>query len=227
MEPDFIDRMQKIRLTEEEGEVLQIWSTHRDKTLEECSLSLLGRFLSTRPYNRRAAKAMLRSAWKLESDIRIINIGEGMLQFKFTLESQFLWVLNNGPWSFINNLLILRRWEKGMMTRSVTFSVLPKWVQVWELPFDLIIEDAAWDIGKGLSHVVEVDSKTFSSEQARFIRIWVEIPLNKLILQGGCVLSPEGDRVWVGFKYEKMVGLCYQCGMFGHGAKECPTPREQ
>nr|POE90987.1 hypothetical protein CFP56_05360 [Quercus suber] len=42
MEADFIDRMQQIQLTEEEGEVLEIQSTNRDKTLEECSLSLEG-----------------------------------------------------------------------------------------------------------------------------------------------------------------------------------------
>ena len=40
MEADFIDKMQQIRLTEEEGEVLEIRFANRDKTLEECSLSL-------------------------------------------------------------------------------------------------------------------------------------------------------------------------------------------
>ena len=97
MEADFIDRMQQIQLTEEEGEVLEIRSTNQDKTLEECSLSLVGRFLSTRPYNLRAAKATIRVAWKLGSDVRIIEVGEGILQFKFTLESQLVWVLNSGP----------------------------------------------------------------------------------------------------------------------------------
>ena len=62
MEANFIARMQQIRLTEKEGEVLEIRSTNRDKTLEEYSLSLLGRFLSTRPYNLRAVKATLRAA---------------------------------------------------------------------------------------------------------------------------------------------------------------------
>ena len=97
MEADFIDRMQQIQLTEEEGEVLEIRSTNRHKTLEECSLSLVGRFLSTRPYNLRAAKATIRVAWKLGCDVRIIEVGEGILQFKFTLESQLVWVLNSGP----------------------------------------------------------------------------------------------------------------------------------
>ena len=186
---------------------------------------MLGCFLSTRPYNLRVVKATIRAAWKLGNDVRIIEEGEGILQFNFTLESQLVWVLNNGPWSLDNNLLVLRRWERGMTERLVTFSMLLIWVQVWGLPFDLINEEAAWDIGKGLGHVVEVDNKTFLSKQARFIQICVEIPLHKPIWRGGYVLSPEGDRVRVGFKYERTVGLCYQCGLFGHDAKEFPTLR--
>ena len=33
--------------------------------LEECSLNLLGRFLTNRSFNQRAAKALLRSVWKM------------------------------------------------------------------------------------------------------------------------------------------------------------------
>ena len=153
MDSDFIERLQKIQLTEEEGEVVQLNLTHREKTIEECSLTLLGRFLTNRPYNQRATKSLLRSVWKLGNDLRIMDMGEGLFQFRFKLESQLTWVLENGPWSFDNNLLVLRRWEKGMTTNSVTFSTLPIWVQVWGLPFDLINEKAGWEIGKGFGHV--------------------------------------------------------------------------
>lgn len=47
MDLDFIERIQNITLTEEEGEVIKVGGTHRDKILEECSLNLLGRFLTT------------------------------------------------------------------------------------------------------------------------------------------------------------------------------------
>ena len=73
-----------------------------------------------------------------------------------------------------------------------------------------------------LGHVVEVDNKTFNSDQAQFIKIWVKLPLEKPVRRGGWVANPNGDKVRIGFKYERLVGLCYQCGKFGHELKECP-----
>ena len=181
MDSDFIERLQKIQLTEEEGEIVKLNLAHREKTIEECSLTLLGRFLTNRPYNQRAAKSLLRSMWKLGNDLRIVDMGEGLFQFRFKLESQLTWVLENGSWSFDNNLLVLRQWERGMTANSVIFPTLPIWVQVWGLPFDLINEKAGWEIGKGFGHVYELDNKTFLSDQALFINIRVRIPLNKPI----------------------------------------------
>ena len=153
-------------------------------------------------------------------------MGDGLLQFKFSLESQLRWVWNNGLWSIDNNILVLRRWEKGLTTRTVSFTSLPMWVQVWGLPFDLINEDAGMDIGQGIRRVVEVDCKALAFKQARFLRVKVEIPLHRLIRKGGQIESLEGDRVRVAYKYERMVGLCFQCGQLGHKVARCLHPYE-
>ena len=104
----FLKRLWRCALTEEEGEVIPLRSANRDKVLEECSLSLIGRFHTTKPINIRAAKTLLRSVWKFGQDLRMTGVGDGLIQFKFSMDSQFQWVLQNGPWSFDNHLLLLR-----------------------------------------------------------------------------------------------------------------------
>ena len=155
------------------------------------------------------------------NDLKITEVGDGLLQFKFSLESQLQWVMNNGPWSFDNHLLLLQRWEAGMTAFSVTFHHAPFWVQGWGLPFDLITEQTGWDIGKAIGRVLDVDSKAIVSDQARFLRVRVELPLDKPIRRGAPVLSPEGNKVMVAFQYERLMGLCYNCGLLGHEAKGC------
>ena len=155
----------------EEGEVIEVRSKHRKQILEECSLSLLGMFLTTKPINLRATKNLLRLVWKMGSDLKMTDVGNGLIQFKFAIESQLVWVLNNGPWSFDNHLLLLCRWEKWMTAFSVNFQYVPIWVQVWGLLFDLFNDETGRDIGRAISRVIEVDCKAIASDQVRFLRI--------------------------------------------------------
>lgn len=221
MDADFLERIQRLQLTTEEDETITICPVRRKGILDEYSLSLVGKFLTKKLINLRAAKNLQRSMWKMGDDLKIVEVGDGLLQFKFMLESQLLWMWNNDPWCFDNHMLAVKRWEKGMTSRSVTFTHLPFWVQVWGLPFDLMTKEAGHDIGRGLGKVIEVDSKAFKANQACFLRIRAEIPLDKPLRWGGPVVSPEGDEVRVAFRYERLVGWCFACGKIGHDEKEC------
>ena len=128
MDSDFIDKLQSIMFTEDEGEVIIVGVSQRERMLEEYSLSLLGRFLTTQAFNQRATKSILQSVWRMGSDLHIVDVGVDLFQFKFTMESQLKWVLASGPWSFKDHPLALLRWERGMTTTSVRFSSMPMWV---------------------------------------------------------------------------------------------------
>ena len=52
--------------------------------LEECALNLFGKLLVDRNQNQRALKNTLRSTWKMGLDLRIIEVGDNVLQFKFS-----------------------------------------------------------------------------------------------------------------------------------------------
>ena len=109
MDQAVVDGLLNLHLTREEEEEISITTRCRSDLLEECNLSLFGRLLSDRHQNERALKSTLRSAWKMGSDLQIFDVGNNILQFKFSFEYQLQWVEKNGPWNFDNNLLLLCR----------------------------------------------------------------------------------------------------------------------
>lgn len=72
--------------------------------IDSCVLSLLGKFLICKPYNRKAAKNRLRKAWGLDKELQISEVGSNLFQFKFQSEydlERILW-RGGGAWSFDN-----------------------------------------------------------------------------------------------------------------------------
>ena len=97
MDQSILYSLQNLQLTKEEEEAIPITITNNSNLLEECSLSLFGQLLSDRQQNLRALKNTLRSAWKMVSNVRIVEVGSNILQFKFSSKHQLDWVERCGP----------------------------------------------------------------------------------------------------------------------------------
>ena len=213
--------MQHLQLTKEEEEKISIFTSGSSNLLEECELSLFGRLLADRHQNMRALKSTLRSVWKMGSDFRIVDVGKNIFQFKFSSSYQLEWVERNGPWNFDNNLLLPCRWRKGLSIANISFTHTPLWVQVWSLPFESMTEEVGKDLGSKLGKYIDSDRRSWLSKQAKFMRIRVDIPIDKPLRRGGNVVNSDGDKFWVTFKYERLPNFCFLCGILGHDEKHC------
>ncbi|XP_023877292.1 uncharacterized protein LOC111989727 [Quercus suber] len=155
------------------------------------------------------------------SEVRIVEVGNNIFQFKFNSKYQMEWVEKSGPWNFENNLLLLSRWKKGMTTANITFTHSPFWVQVWGLPFEFMFEDVGKEIGGKLGEVLEVDKHSWQADQAKFMRIRVNLPIQKSLRRGAHITNAKGERFWINFKYERLPTFCFICGKLGHDIKHC------
>nr|POE84800.1 hypothetical protein CFP56_61980 [Quercus suber] len=86
MDLEFLERIQRMKLTLDEDEAMTVRPVRRQEILEEYSLSLIGQFLTTRSINLRVAKNLLKSMWKLGDDPKIVDVDDGLLQFKFSIK---------------------------------------------------------------------------------------------------------------------------------------------
>ena len=69
MAEDVINSMVNLKLTSEEEEEIQVSKEGRSEEIDSCVLSLIGKFLTCKPYNRKAAKNTLRKAWCLDKEL--------------------------------------------------------------------------------------------------------------------------------------------------------------
>nr|POE95177.1 uncharacterized protein CFP56_25294 [Quercus suber] len=117
------------------------------------------------------------------------------------------WVERNGPWNFDNNLLLLCRWTKELSVNNISFTHSPFWIQVWGLPFESMSKEVGRDLGSKIGEYIETDKRSWLSEQAKFMRIRVDLPINKPLRRGGNIINSDGEKYWVSFNPFQL-GLC-------------------
>ena len=60
MAEDVINNLEKMTLTTEEEEVIAVLDEGRKEEIESCAQSLIGKFLTCKPFNKRAAMYTLK-----------------------------------------------------------------------------------------------------------------------------------------------------------------------
>lgn len=111
--------LENMKLTLEEEEVIAISDEGWKEEIESFSLSLIGKFLTCKTFNKKGAHNTLRRAWGLSDGLQIIEVGSNLFQFKFKIEFELEQVWKRGPWTFDNQVLMLRRWQSGMTAKNV------------------------------------------------------------------------------------------------------------
>ena len=148
MVDDVTSILVNMKLTSREEEVIEILDEGRKEGMESYAHSLIGKFLTCRPFNRKAAIITLKRAWGLEEGVQMIEVGTILFQLKFQFEFEMNRVFKGGPWSFDNQVLMLIRWKVGITADNVKFESVSLWVQIWGTLFDLVSPTICKDSGK-------------------------------------------------------------------------------
>ncbi|OMO75791.1 hypothetical protein CCACVL1_16038 [Corchorus capsularis] len=177
-------------------EVVIELATNRDEVRVITKFALLGKIVVDRNLNRRGVINVLRSIWSPKDLLDVRDLGGNLYGLSFATAKSLVFAMENGPWSVLGHCLILKKWDVSCANARRIGSVIGRLIE---------IENPSWSLGVGRV----------------FLRIKVELDVNKPLLSGFWVPREDDDRIWAELKYERLADFCYACGKLGHTEKGC------
>nr|KYP46012.1 hypothetical protein KK1_032396 [Cajanus cajan] len=144
---------------EEDLEGLIIKDGNDAGTSNLVNLSFVGRFLTDRPIRAHIMKNRMASIWGPGKGVSIPKIKPWVFLFQFYHPLDLKRVLDNGPWNFENNILIVSKIFESDIPKDIPLNHVDVWVQVHNFPAGFISQNIGEHLGNSLGTFLDYDSK--------------------------------------------------------------------
>lgn len=140
------------------------------------NLCLVGKLIHTKILSASVISNILSAAWRLRSPFHVSDWNNNIFLFRFKDPEDKQHVMQEGPWSIMNNLLVLRKLEEGMVATQIDLSVCPFWVQIHGLPVEKMTRANAEIIGKRFGRILALETSSDSMLLSHsFLRVRVGV----------------------------------------------------
>ena len=120
--------------------------------------------------------------------------------------------------------LMLKRQKPDLTWKEVDFSSSTFWVQVHGLPSLWHDKANLLKISAKVGFVLDVDLVGDSPlVWHNFTHLRIEIDLSASLTPGFFLPRKDLTDLWITLKYERLLEICYNCGILGHDFKSCQT----
>lgn len=183
---------------------------------------LVGRFLTDKVINFPAVKNTMAALWRPGKGVCIKDLSPTLFLFQFFHEVDLKRVIDSGPWTFDQHILILKRLGENEQPHRVHLFHTLFWVQVYNLPIGFLSEKVLTNIGNYIGEFQASDPNNFMGVWRNYMRLRVSIDVRKPLKRRLRLKKEGGEWFWVEFKYERLNTFCFICGLLGHTKKLCP-----
>lgn len=141
--------------------------------------TVVGRVVTNRSVKFVVFHDVMAKAWKPVKGVHITEVGTGRFLFRFFHEGDVERVLGDGPWTFDQNLVVMRRIEQGDDPVTLKLDTASFWIQVHNLPSGFMSEKVAKVIGDSVGNFESADPRNFEGTKKAFMRVRVMIDIRK------------------------------------------------
>lgn len=192
-----------------------------EEEVNKYELCLIGRFLTEKNINTRSMKIKMEDIWKPAMGINIKELETGIYLFQFYHKEDKLWVMNGGPWSFDNAMLLIEEIPIGEEPLKVPLWFMNIWIQVYDLPSGFMSEAVGQQLGNFFGEFIAYDAKNNSSIWREFMRIKIRLDVRKSLKRKKKIKRKNGSEFVVLCKYERLGDFCFACGLVTHTERFC------
>jgi hypothetical protein len=185
---------------------------------------LAGRVHSLRSISKVIVRETLQASWQFLKSLSMETLNESTYVFTFEDDHDLQRIQDLSPWNIRGHPLILKPWDRSMSLNELDFSEAPYWIQVHDLPLELINSQNAEIIGNQLgTFLCTEEAGSGSSQRKNFLRLKVLLPLRNPLITGFNQPRLNRHPSWVQLKYERLSDFCFNCGLLGHIQLYCPA----
>ena len=178
------------------------------------------RFLTRRALNTDAVARTFKPLWKAENGFTVSNEGEHKVLFIFDNEADVDHILSTEPWSFDKSLVVLEKFDRNTPLSDLLLDKTSFWVQVHNIPIGFRSKSVAKDICGSIG-IVDCSTIVAECECGSYVQVRVTLDVFQPLCRGRIIKLEGGEKVWVNFRYERLPNICYWCGCFDHGDRDC------
>lgn len=212
----------RLGINDDDDEGLVLEGSNEEVQGLNLDFCLVGSFLTWRKVNFSAMQDTLSSIWRPVKGVFMEETNvPNLYLFRFFHELDVQRVLDDGPWTFNNQALMVKRLEEGEQLSDIALNELYMWVQIYDLSVGFNSEFILKCIGNYIGRFLKADTKNFQSIWRQFMRIKVALNVHKPLKGQMRIKKQGGEWVWVKFKYERLPSFCFYCGIIGHSEKFC------
>jgi hypothetical protein len=189
---------------------------------EDNELNLIGKIISSRNFSSGVVKDITILAWNPSKDIKISRLDKNIFLFTFGVKADLEMAFSRRPWTFKGAHLMLKSWVPDLHWLEVNFSTSIFWVQIHGLPRIWQKREYIARIGREIGSIQSIEDAAMNQIYwKKFIRLRIDIDINKPLVPGVFLPRRNNDDLWIGFKFEKLPEVCFSCGKIGHLMREC------
>ena len=158
----------------------------------------------------------INALWKLKVKMDCVNLGRDFFLIRFSYSEDFDFVLRGGPWFIGGHYLAIMPWGPYFKAFEAKLSSVAVWVRLPKLPIEFYEALILKEIGSVIGPVLRIDSFTTSETRGGYVRLCVQINLDKPL-----ITSIRIGRLVQWVMYEGVSLLCFSFRRLGHKKESC------